>query len=135
MSTILPFEQNVSNTSCDRWGDSTSPAFGDISDYCHTMSRGVFENEDIRRSQLGDYPTTIQDIQQVFLNFIQSSFQAFLPWCEGDIQAETFALKDTLIRLNTLGYWTINSQPSVNAAPSDHDLYGWGGSNGYVYQK
>jgi len=119
-----------------RWGDSTSPAFGDISDYCHTMSRGVFEDDEIRRSLLGDYPTTTEDIQQVFLNFIQSSSQAFLPWCEGDvIHPETFPLRDTLIRLNSLGYWTINSQPAVNAAPSTHELYGWGGSHGYVYQK
>jgi len=119
-----------------RWGDSTSPAFGDISNYCHTMSRGVFDNDDIRRSLLGDYPTSTYDIQQVFLNFIQSSSEAFLPWCEGDfIQAETYPLREILIKLNSLGFWTINSQPAVNAAPSNHDLYGWGGSNGYVYQK
>lgn len=31
--------------------------------------------------------------------------------------------------------FTINSQPQVNAAKSSDEKYGWGPSNGYVYQK
>ena len=34
-----------------------------------------------------------------------------------------------------VGLLTINSQPAVNGAPSDDEVYGWGGAGGYVYQK
>jgi hypothetical protein len=37
--------------------------------------------------------------------------------------------------MNELGFLTINSQPAVNGARSDHKVFGWGPSNGYVYQK
>ena len=37
--------------------------------------------------------------------------------------------------MNELGFLTINSQPAVNGAPSDDKVFGWGPSNGYVYQK
>jgi methylenetetrahydrofolate reductase (NADPH) len=37
--------------------------------------------------------------------------------------------------MNRLGFLTINSQPAVNGAKSDHKVFGWGPSNGYVYQK
>ena len=39
------------------------------------------------------------------------------------------------MKLNQNGFLTINSQPSVNAAPSDDEKYGWGGAGGYIYQK
>lgn len=37
--------------------------------------------------------------------------------------------------MNELGFLTINSQPAVNGARSDDKVFGWGPSNGYVYQK
>lgn len=37
--------------------------------------------------------------------------------------------------MNELGFWTINSQPAVNGARSDDKVFGWGPSDGYVYQK
>ena len=37
--------------------------------------------------------------------------------------------------LNKYGFLTINSQPQVNAAPSNDNIVGWGPNNGYVYQK
>lgn len=59
-----------------------------------------------------------------------------LPWCEGTtIHPETFLLQDKLIQLNQLGFWTINSQPAVNGLPSSHPSFGWGGNDGYIYQK
>jgi methylenetetrahydrofolate reductase (NADPH) len=44
-------------------------------------------------------------------------------------------MKMPLATLNEAGFLTINSQPRVNAAPSDHEVHGWGGPGGYVYQK
>ena len=37
--------------------------------------------------------------------------------------------------MNKYGFFTINSQPAVNGAPSDDKIFGWGPANGYVYQK
>jgi hypothetical protein len=37
--------------------------------------------------------------------------------------------------MNELGFLTINSQPAVNGARSDDKIFGWGPSNGFVYQK
>jgi methylenetetrahydrofolate reductase (NADPH) len=37
--------------------------------------------------------------------------------------------------MNNYGFFTINSQPAVNGAPSEDKIFGWGPANGYVYQK
>jgi methylenetetrahydrofolate reductase (NADPH) len=44
-------------------------------------------------------------------------------------------MDSVLVPLNCRGFLTINSQPSVNAARSDHPCVGWGPLGGYVYQK
>jgi len=37
--------------------------------------------------------------------------------------------------MNSAGFLTINSQPSVNGVSSDDPVHGWGPVGGYVYQK
>ena len=49
--------------------------------------------------------------------------------------SETLFIGPQLAELNQLGFFTINSQPAVNGARSDDKTFGWGPSNGYVYQK
>ena len=44
-------------------------------------------------------------------------------------------MKDLLVTLNQHGLLTINSQPAVNGAPSEDKVFGWGGPNGFIYQK
>lgn len=44
-------------------------------------------------------------------------------------------IAESLARINDLGFLTINSQPAVNGAPSNDKVFGWGPSNGFVYQK
>jgi len=58
-----------------------------------------------------------------------------LPWNDDELALETTSLIEKLAHINSSGVLTINSQPSVNGAPSDDPVYGWGGSGGYVYQK
>lgn len=60
-----------------------------------------------------------------------------LPWNEQDIgtDAETVLIRDQLIWCNENGILTVNSQPSVNGAPSTDPLVGWGKPGGYCYQK
>lgn len=56
-----------------------------------------------------------------------------MPWNEmGGLHKETSAITQQLAQLNRAGYLTINSQPLVNAAPSDDPKVGWGGPGGYV---
>lgn len=58
-----------------------------------------------------------------------------LPWHDEDLHDETASITSELAEINLRGVLTINSQPAVNAAPSDDKVFGWGGSGGYVYQK
>jgi len=44
-------------------------------------------------------------------------------------------IAEKLAQINDLGFLTINSQPAVNGVPSDDSIFGWGPSNGFVYQK
>jgi methylenetetrahydrofolate reductase (NADPH) len=51
------------------------------------------------------------------------------------VLTETSVISGQLARINALGFLTINSQPAVNGIRSDDKAFGWGPSNGYVYQK
>lgn len=58
-----------------------------------------------------------------------------LPWCEERLQTESDAICQRLCEFNQRGYWTVSSQPAVNGASSQDEVYGWGPKGGYVYQK
>lgn len=54
-----------------------------------------------------------------------------MPWNEiGGLQKESSAIAQQLAQLNRAGHLTINSQPRINAAPSDDASVGWGGASG-----
>lgn len=116
-----------------RWGDATSPAFGELSDLSHfyTFTLG---SEDDRRAMLGYNPTKPQDVYDVFAAYVEGKIP-HIPWCETPLQAESFVIQKELLEINKAGFLTINSQPSVNGRPSSDKTFGWGGSGGYVYQK
>jgi methylenetetrahydrofolate reductase (NADPH) len=116
-----------------RWGDATSPAFGELSDVSHfyTFSLG---NDDDRRAMLGQAPMTPHDVYEVFAHYVEGEVP-HIPWCETPLQAESFLIQKQLAMVNRAGFLTINSQPSVNGAPSTHKTFGWGGPGGYIYQK
>ena len=57
------------------------------------------------------------------------------PWNNDELSPETFAIADKLASLNRRGILTINSQPNVNGLPSNDEVFGWGQTGGYVYQK
>lgn len=58
-----------------------------------------------------------------------------LPWNDTQLAQELKQIFTQVHNLNKNGYFTINSQPAVNCASSDHPDYGWGPKNGYVWQK
>eukprot|EP00359_Climacostomum_virens_P002325 CAMPEP_0204914902 /NCGR_PEP_ID=MMETSP1397-20131031/12839_1 /ASSEMBLY_ACC=CAM_ASM_000891 /TAXON_ID=49980 /ORGANISM="Climacostomum Climacostomum virens, Strain Stock W-24" /LENGTH=504 /DNA_ID=CAMNT_0052086691 /DNA_START=280 /DNA_END=1794 /DNA_ORIENTATION=+ len=114
-----------------RWGDSRSPAFGDL--YSLTALRKVgFETEKLLK-QWGE-PKSLNDVKSVFTRFLSGEINRF-PWFEEELENETSLIQDFLIRLNEQGFFTITSQPQVNAARSSDPNIGWGPENGYVYQR
>ena len=56
-----------------RWGDSTSPAFGELSDFNRYYYPKTSQDEELLVS-LGNHPKEIQDVNEVFANFVVSIF-------------------------------------------------------------
>lgn len=116
-----------------RWGDSTSPAFGELSNMSHFYAFSLGTDDD-RRAMLGENLRTEQDVYDVFAGYIEGKIP-HIPWCETPLQPESFVIQPQLSRINRAGFLTINSQPAVNGESSTHQTFGWGGHGGYVYQK
>lgn len=112
-----------------RWGDSRSPAFGELDAYGIGL-KGTNE----QNIKLWGEPRSIRDVADIFIRFLDDEIKS-LPWSESPISSEANAIKPELIDLNKRGFLTINSQPSVNGVKSSDATYGWGPRGGYVYQK
>ncbi|KAL0089673.1 methylenetetrahydrofolate reductase-domain-containing protein [Phycomyces blakesleeanus] len=112
-----------------RWGDSSSPAFGELDGYGVSLKYPVKECLDMWGT-----PTSMDDISVLFAKYCMNKVPA-IPWSAQPLDSETETIRQRLAAINLLGYLTINSQPAVNGAKSSHKVYGWGPKNGYVYQK
>lgn len=112
-----------------RWGDSRSPAFGELDAYGIGL-KGTNE----ANIKLWGKPKSLREITSLFVQFLEGKLDR-LPWSEGGIAAEADSLKPDLLKLNQHGLLTINSQPAINGAPSSHPIHGWGPAGGWVYQK
>ncbi|RDL38849.1 Methylenetetrahydrofolate reductase [Venustampulla echinocandica] len=112
-----------------RWGDSRSPAFGELDAY----GIGLKGTNEQNRKRWGE-PASIEDIADIFVKYLENGVDS-LPWSEASITSEADVIKDDLIALNRRGLLTINSQPAIDGVKSSHPVYGWGPKNGYVYQK
>ncbi|KAF1812067.1 methylenetetrahydrofolate reduct [Eremomyces bilateralis CBS 781.70] len=112
-----------------RWGDSRSPAFGELDAYGIGL-KGTNE----ANVKLWGEPSTIRDISNLFVKYMQGKLD-HLPWSENPLSLESDVLRGELVDLNTRGIFTINSQPPVDGEKSTHPVYGWGPRNGYVFQK
>ncbi|KAK8119386.1 methylenetetrahydrofolate reductase [Apiospora kogelbergensis] len=112
-----------------RWGDSRSPAFGELDAY----GIGLTGTNESNRKKWGE-PKSIRDVADLFVRYIEKDIDS-LPWSEAPLTSEADSIKQDLIDINRRGLLTINSQPAVNGAKSSDPIYGWGPPNGYVYQK
>lgn len=113
-----------------RWGDSRSPAFGEVRP---GIGLGIKQTRE-DAIKLWDTPETIEEVRKIFADFCRGRIST-LPWSEGPAAAETSSISEPLASMNERGYLTINSQPAVDGERSNHPVYGWGPRNGYVYQK
>jgi methylenetetrahydrofolate reductase (NADPH) len=129
-----------------RFGDARSPAYGELDGYGVSIKQTVRplpyvlslhcltsqQKEDAYK--LWGHPTTLSDITSLFSRFCSGDLLA-LPWSDQKPATETTTISSQLARMNEYGFLTINSQPAVNGVRSDDKVFGWGPSNGYVYQK
>ncbi|CAO0790538.1 unnamed protein product [Mucor circinelloides] len=112
-----------------RWGDSRSPAFGELDGWGINLKYPVEQC-----LEMWGKPTSIDDIAQTFARYCKGQI-AGIPWSAQQLDAETDIIRQRLAAINLLGYLSINSQPAVNGVKSSHSIYGWGPKNGYVFQK
>ncbi|EPT01133.1 hypothetical protein FOMPIDRAFT_1023440 [Fomitopsis schrenkii] len=112
-----------------RFGDSRSPAYGELDGY------GIWIKQKKEEAlQLWDHPANVADLGKLFAKFCLGQLAA-LPWSDQAPSSETSVIATQLAKLNEMGFLTINSQPAVDGARSDDRIHGWGPPNGYVYQK
>lgn len=71
-------------------------------------------------------PQSEADVCNTFVKYVTGEIES-LPWSSTPLALESDILKDSLRIVNANGFLTINSQPSVNGAPSDDPTFGWGG--------
>jgi methylenetetrahydrofolate reductase (NADPH) len=114
-----------------RWGDSGSPAFDPLGTY--HLSR-LYTNSIESRKQEWGTPKNEAEVFKVFVSYLNGEISR-LPWNDACLADESHLIAKELKELNAFGFLTINSQPAVNAAPSEHPVHGWGPHGGYVYQK
>ncbi|KAM5248714.1 methylenetetrahydrofolate reductase (NADPH) [Ctenodactylus gundi] len=123
-----------------RWGNSSSPAFGELKDYYLFYLKSKSPREELLK-MWGEELTSEESVFEVFAHYISGEPNRHgyrvtcLPWNDDPLAAETSLMKDELLRVNRLGILTINSQPNVNGKLSSDPIVGWGPSGGYVFQK
>lgn len=113
-----------------RFGDSSSPAFGDL-DLC---GASLIRQSGKRSLELWSTPRTIEDIAKLVIGYLRGDLKC-LPWSDTSLNHEVDDILPNLVALNERLIITINSQPQLNGVKSSDPVYGWGPRDGYVYQK
>ncbi|CCH41059.1 putative secreted protein [Wickerhamomyces ciferrii] len=112
-----------------RFGDSRSPAYGEIDGYGPSLKIATK-----KAYELWGYPVDTSDVSKVFINYLEGKIDA-LPWSELGLSPETAMIQEELIQLNERGFFSLASQPATDGAKSEDKIFGWGPKGGYVYQK
>lgn len=112
-----------------RWGDPRSPAYGNLDGYGVNFKYTLKDVQTIWGS-----PTCAKDLSVLFSGYIDGSVK-ILPWCHYPLEAETRQIQQRLLLINKAGFWTIDSQPAIDALASADETFGWGPKNGFVFQK
>ncbi|SCU88323.1 LAFA_0E12002g1_1 [Lachancea sp. 'fantastica'] len=112
-----------------RFGDSRSPAFGEIDGYGPSLK---VSNQ--KAYKIWGQPQGFKDLQALFIRYLEGALEA-LPWSDLGLSPETALIQEELIQLNERGYLTLASQPATNSTSSTDKIFGWGPRGGYIYQK
>lgn len=111
-----------------RFGDFKSPAFG---------NQAPYGGPDVPGTELvkeWDNPKTLEDLTRVFLDHLHFKISS-TPFSPTPLSPESLTILPHLERLNKRGWWTVGSQPAIDAAESQDPVVGWGPVGGYVFQK
>ena len=123
-----------------RWGLSSSPSFGKLTDY-HLFYMKLDATRDQLLDEWGRELSGEEDVWRMFSCYISGEENQagkvvrHFPWTDDELCAETKLIQDNLVECNRKGVLTINSQPAVNGISSSDPNVGWGVTSGYVYQK
>ncbi|KAK0719923.1 methylenetetrahydrofolate reductase-domain-containing protein [Lasiosphaeris hirsuta] len=112
-----------------RWGDARSPAYGQIDGYGVSLHVSVAQ-----ALRLWGSPKTTSDVSDIFIRHLRGELSA-IPWSEEGFNDETDTIRESLVALNSKGWWSLASQPAVNGLRSNDATFGWGPRNGFVFQK
>jgi len=119
------------------WGDSHSE-FRSVKDYHEFFLRSTTPKSQLR-AMWGEELQSEKDVWQVFKGFLEQNETkpqiTETPWCNDGLAPETTLLTKKLVKYNSLGVLTINSQPRLNGVCSTDPTHGWGGKGGYIFQK
>lgn len=113
-----------------RFGDSNSPAYGEIDGYGPSLKLDSPE----KAIEFWGEPNSTLELAQVFINYLSDRIPQ-LPWVDTPLSIETTIIQEQLFELNLRGWFSTASQPATNACPSNDNVFGWGPGNGIVYQK
>ncbi|ODQ82303.1 hypothetical protein BABINDRAFT_70456 [Babjeviella inositovora NRRL Y-12698] len=115
-----------------RFGDSRSPAYGEIDGYGPSLKVSVEA-----AVALWGRPENPKDLAKIFVDFLTNKISN-LPWAasaDGGLNPETALIQEHLIELNERGWFSLASQPATDCTKSQDKIFGWGPRGGYVYQK
>jgi len=110
-------------------------AFGPVDEKLMSKAQSSEKRREKAMAAWGKTVTSLEDVKAVFANYVLGEIKQ-LPWTESDrMQSESTDIAGKLVAIIKQGYLTINSQPRVNGLPSSDAKVGWGGEDGFVYQK
>ncbi|RSH84647.1 uncharacterized protein EHS24_006171 [Apiotrichum porosum] len=116
-----------------RFTDVRSPAYGEIDGW----GSGLKITPAQALKEWGT-PATPADLSSLFTRYLHCDPAApTTPFCDMPLSPESETILPFLIELNSAErqYWTVGSQPAVDAARSEDAVHGWGPPGGYVFQK
>ncbi|KAI5952475.1 MET12 [Candida jiufengensis] len=113
-----------------RFGDSNSPAYGEIDGYGPNLK---IHNPKEAITKWGS-PTTTKQLSSIFIDYLSGKIDV-VPWADSSLSPETAIIQEQLFELNEKGWFSVASQPAVNGCKSTDNIFGWGPPNGIIYQK
>lgn len=116
-----------------RFTDVRSPAYGEIDGWGSGLK--ITPSQALRE---WGTPTNSADLAAVFQAYLKGDPSTpTTPFCDLPLSPESNLILPHLLALNSAerAYWTVGSQPAVDAARSDDAMHGWGPVGGYVFQK
>jgi len=112
-----------------RFGDPKSPAYGGVALWDGTLATS-------RQAAVAKWgnPKTFADLTKLFLDHLHGKI-ASSPFWDTPLSQESLMILPQLELLTAKGWWTVGSQPAIDAAPSEDETVGWGPAGGYIFQK